>query len=99
LDLGFIVFPLLVLVLFYLIFLLPLQLRTRKQKKELQQLAVGDEIVTIGGIIARVKSIGEAHITLEVADGVEVRVLKSAIAERRRPAGSESETPLTADEP
>jgi len=93
------VFLLIVLVLFYVIFLLPLQLRTRKQKKQLQVLSVGDEIVTIGGIIARVKSIGDAEITLEVADGIEVRVLKSAIAERRRPAVSSPETPLEADKP
>lgn len=56
----------------------------KKQEKETNDmrnnLVVGDEITTIGGIIGRVVSIKEETLVLETSrDGTKIRILKSAI--------------------
>lgn len=60
----------------------------RKQKKQDQETAnmrnnlqVGDEITTIGGIIGRVVSIKEETCVIETSrDGTKIRILKTSIA-------------------
>ena len=41
--------------------------------------AVGDEVITNGGIAGVVRNIGDSFITVEVANGVEIRVQKGAV--------------------
>ncbi len=61
---------------------------SRKQKKQDQEIAnmrnnlqVGDEITTIGGIIGKVVSIKEETCVIETSrDGTKIRLLKSAIS-------------------
>jgi preprotein translocase subunit YajC len=38
------------------------------------KLAQGDEVVTAGGLLGRVLEVGESFVTLEIADGVRVKV-------------------------
>ena len=60
----------------------------RKQKKQDQEIAnmrnnlqVGDEITTIGGIIGKVVSIKEETCVIETSrDGTKIRILKSAVS-------------------
>ena len=56
----------------------------KKQEKEVNamrnNLVVGDEITTIGGIIGRIVSIKEETLVLETSrDGTKIRILKSAV--------------------
>jgi preprotein translocase subunit YajC len=55
-----------------------------KRQKELRdmwgKLAKGDEVLTNGGIAGRVDDLGENFITIEIADGVKVKLQKSAIS-------------------
>ena len=61
---------------------------SRKQKKQDQEVAnmrnnlqVGDEITTIGGIIGKVVSIKEETCVIETSrDATKIRILKSAIS-------------------
>ena len=61
---------------------------SRKQKKQDQEIAnmrnnlnVGDEITTIGGIIGKVVSIKEETLVLETShDRTRIRILKSAVS-------------------
>ena len=46
----------------------------------LDKLAKGDEIITSGGIAGTVAAIGESFVTVEVANGVQLRVQRAAIA-------------------
>jgi preprotein translocase subunit YajC len=72
--------PLVVLVvLFYFMLIRPQMKRSKEHRDMLGQLAKGDEAVTSGGLAGRVVAIGEAYVTLEVADGVSVKVQKAAI--------------------
>ena len=56
----------------------------KKQEKEVQNmrnnLQVGDEITTIGGIIGKVVSIKEETVTIETShDRTKIRILRSAV--------------------
>ena len=54
--------------------------RAKAQRQLLQSLAKGDEVLTIGGVIGRVAKVGDAYLTLEIADEVQIVVQKSAVA-------------------
>ena len=75
----------------------------KKQEKEAQNmrdnLAVGDEVTTIGGIIGEIVSIKEETVTIETSKaGTKIRFLKSAIrsvdvsaADKKKAAESKAE--------
>ncbi len=76
---------------FYFILLKPVLDQQRKTKRDLLELQVGDEVVTTGGLIATVvdirqPAVGPLELVLEVAPGVQLRALTTAIQERRVPA-------------
>ena len=71
----------LLLVVMYFVMIRP----QRKQEKETNQmrnnLAVGDEVTTIGGIIGKVVSIKEETCVIETAhERTKIRILKTAIS-------------------
>lgn len=72
--------PLLViLVLFYFMLIRPQMKRAKEQKKMLGELAKGDEVVTTSGQVGKVVKVGEAYVSIDIADGVVTHVQKQAI--------------------
>ncbi|MGQ0618865.1 MAG: preprotein translocase subunit YajC [Panacagrimonas sp.] len=72
--------PLVILiVIFYFMLIRPQMKRTKEHRQMLNSLAKGDEAVTSGGVAGRVINLGENYITLEVAEGVAIKVQKSAV--------------------
>lgn len=72
--------PLIILVvLFYFMLIRPQMKRNKEQREMISALAKGDEALTSGGLAGRITAIGENYITLEVADGVAVKVQKVAV--------------------
>ena len=72
---------------FYFILLRPVMKQQKAQKQAVRALQIGDEVVTVGGLIGEVKDIiqpadGPTEIILEIADGVHVRALTDAISRR-----------------
>ncbi len=47
----------------------------------LSKLATGDEVVTAGGILGRVTDVGDTFATVEIADGVRIKLQKSQITQ------------------
>ena len=45
-----------------------------------EALAKGDEVVTNGGVLGRINEVGESFISVEIADGVVVKLQRSAVA-------------------
>ncbi|MBM3276321.1 MAG: preprotein translocase subunit YajC [Candidatus Sericytochromatia bacterium] len=74
------------LVLFYLILILPNQLQSRRVRKMQSSLAIGDHVVTAGGLVGSVAELGQDVITLDVGYGTKVRVTRSSVAQRMGPA-------------
>ena len=60
----------------------PQQRRMRQHQAVVDSLRPGDEIITAGGIYGRVQSVDERSMQVEVAPGIELRVLRQAVSER-----------------
>jgi len=67
---------------FYLFMIRPQKRKVRQHEDLVSTLVPGDEVVTIGGIVGYVKSVHDDYISLEVADGCVVRVLRQAIGRK-----------------
>src|SRR5262245_40456410 len=72
--------PLLLLVVFYFLLIRPQTKRAKEHKTMVAGLASGDEIVTNGGILGKVVEVGEQFLTVEIADGVRVKVQRHTVA-------------------
>jgi preprotein translocase subunit YajC len=68
-------------VLLWLFLIAPQRRRMQEQRKLIAGVEVGDEILTVGGIIGRVLSEhGDQELLVEIAPGTEVRVARRAVA-------------------
>jgi preprotein translocase subunit YajC len=73
--------PLILLfVIFYFLLIRPQAKRAKEHKKMVEALAKGDEVVTNGGMLGKVNDVGENFVTVQVAEGIELKVQRSAIA-------------------
>ena len=78
---GLFFLPLIVLlVVFYFMLIRPQQKRAKEQKQMLEALKKGDEVVTSGGVLGRITEVGENFVQLEVAENVQFKVQKQAVA-------------------
>ena len=77
----------LVVAAFYLFFIRPTRSEERRRQRDLNDLRVGDTVLTRGGLIAEVAGVETPEdapmvVVLRLAEGVEVRARTSAVAER-----------------
>jgi preprotein translocase subunit YajC len=66
--------------IFYFFIIRPQSKRQKLHKDFVTQLKRGDSVVTSSGIFGTVEGLTDQFITLEVSDGVRMRVLRSHIA-------------------
>ncbi|MDX9741806.1 MAG: preprotein translocase subunit YajC [Gammaproteobacteria bacterium] len=69
----------LIFVIFYFLLLRPQIKRAKEHKKMVEALARGDEVITTGGLLGRITRLDENFVSLELAEGVVVRVQRSAV--------------------
>jgi preprotein translocase subunit YajC len=69
-----------VFLVFWLLLIRPQRRRQRIQEEMIGSLAVGDEIVTAGGLYGEITALDEDEVHVEIADGVEVRIARRAVA-------------------
>jgi preprotein translocase subunit YajC len=73
--------PLIVMVpLLYFLMIRPQQKRNREQREMTNNLSKGDEVVVNGGLAGKVTGVGEVYLTVEIADGVNVKIQKAAVS-------------------
>lgn len=73
--------PLIVIfVIFYFLLIRPQSKKAKEHKQLIEALAKGDEVVTNGGILGKIAKVGDNFIALEVAEGVNVKVQRQAVA-------------------
>ncbi|HJO74280.1 MAG TPA: preprotein translocase subunit YajC, partial [Rhodospirillales bacterium] len=71
----------LIFVVFYFLLIRPQQKKMKEHKAMLGAVRRGDKIVTGGGIIGTItKVIDENEVTVEIADGIKVRVQRAMIS-------------------
>jgi preprotein translocase subunit YajC len=78
--LGGYIFILVILVLMWFLLIRPQRRRQVDSQRLLNSLAVGQEVVTAGGLYGTITGLDEDEVRLQIADGVDVRVAKRAIA-------------------
>jgi preprotein translocase subunit YajC len=66
---------------FYFLLIRPQQKRAKTHKQFIENLKKGDRVVTSGGMYGTITGVTDDSVTVEVAEKVRVRVLKSAIAD------------------
>ena len=65
---------------FYFVLIRPQSKRQKEHKAMVASLSKGDEVVTNGGLLGKITNVGDSFVTLEVADGTEVKVQRMAVA-------------------
>jgi preprotein translocase subunit YajC len=70
----------LIFVVFYFLLIRPQAKRAKEHKAMVAALAVGDEVVTSGGILGKVTEAGEQFLSVEVAEGVRVKVQRHTVS-------------------
>ncbi len=73
-------FPVILIGIMYFLMIRPQMKRQKEHRAMLEKLSRGDEVITNGGIAGSVIELGESFITVEIANGVQVRLQKGAIA-------------------
>lgn len=71
----------LMFVIFYFLLIRPQQKKAKEHRNMVADLSKGDEVVTNGGVLGRITGVGENFVTVEVAEAVELRVQRFAIAQ------------------
>lgn len=78
-----------IFVIFYFLIIRPQAKRQKDHQKFLSEVKRGDEVITSSGILGRVEGITEQFVTLEIAEGVKVKMLRSQIATSQKAATAE----------
>ena len=63
-------------VIFYFLLIRPPQKKAKEHQALISKISTGDEVVTTGGILGKVTEVGDSFVTIEVADGVQIKVQK-----------------------
>ncbi len=71
----------LMFVVLYFVMIRPQMKRQKEHKAMIDALAKGDEVATAGGLVGRVTKLGDTMLGVEIANGVEVQVQRSAVVQ------------------
>lgn len=77
-------FPLAILGAMWLLLIRPQQKRAKAQRDLLSALEVGDQVVTVGGIVGRITELSDRELTIR-SENSELRLVRGAIGSRIDP--------------
>jgi preprotein translocase subunit YajC len=72
---------LLMFVVLYFVMIRPQMKKQKEHKTMIDALAKGDEIITAGGFLGKVSKLGDSFLSIEIANGVEVQMQRSAVVQ------------------
>jgi preprotein translocase subunit YajC len=79
--------------IFYFLLIRPQQQRVKTHQQMVESVRRGDTVVTAGGLIGKVSKVkDDGELMVEIADNVQVRVLKSTLTEVRTKGTEKAET-------
>ena len=78
--------------LFYFLIIRPQQRQSRERKKMLAEVKRGDSIVTTGGIYGRVINVDGDDLTVEIAKGINIKMVRSGISEKTDSAAADGKS-------
>ena len=68
-----------IFVLFYFLLIRPQSKRQKEHKQMVESLESGAEVVTGGGVLGKITDVGSDFVTVEVAEGVSLKIQKHTI--------------------
>jgi preprotein translocase subunit YajC len=71
----------LMFVVLYFVMIRPQMKRQKEHRSMIDALAKGDEVATAGGLLGKVTRLGDTNIGVEIANGVEVQLQRSAVVQ------------------
>lgn len=84
---------------FYLLIIRPQAKKAKLHQQMLGQLKKGDEVATTGGLIGKITGIKDDEVTLQVQEGVRLRILRSAVTGLARSGAGEAAKPADSKAP
>ena len=85
---GFLIMMGLMFAAFYFLLIRPQSKRAKAHRELIENLSLGDSVVTAGGIHGKVAGLQEKVVTVEIATGVKVKINRSSIVSQQ---GQETE--------
>lgn len=70
----------LIFIVFWFLLIRPQMKRAKEHRQMVSALSKGDEVVTSGGVLGRITDLNDSFVTLEVAEGVKLKVQRHAVA-------------------
>jgi len=70
-----------IFVIFYFLLIRPQQKRAKQHKAMVADLSKGDEVVTNGGTLGKIVEVDDNFLTVQVAEGVNIKVQRMAISQ------------------
>ena len=77
---GFFLPMIVIFVAFYFLLIRPQQKRQKAHSELVSALASGDEVLTAGGVLGKITAVSEHYVTVQVADGVEIKIQKATVS-------------------
>ena len=71
----------LMFVVLYFVMIRPQMKRQKEHRTMIDAVAKGDEVTTSGGVLGKVTRLGDVYLGVEIANGIEVTLQRSAIAQ------------------
>ena len=73
--------PLILIVIVFYFFMIRPQTKKAKEAKQFREsLSKGDKVITIGGLHGKITEVKELYVMIQIANGIEVKVTKSAVS-------------------
>jgi len=71
----------LMFVVLYFVMIRPQMKKQKEHRAMIEAVTKGDEVVTAGGVLGKISKIGDSFLGLEVANGVEIQIQRSAVVQ------------------
>ena len=71
----------LMFVVLYFVMIRPQMKKQKEHRSMVEALAKGDEVVTTGGMLAKVSKLGDSYLSVEIANGIEVQIQRGAVVQ------------------
>jgi preprotein translocase subunit YajC len=71
----------LMFVVLYFVMIRPQMKRQKEHRSMVEAIAKGDEVATAGGVLGKVTRLGDVYLGIEIANGVEVTLQRSAVVQ------------------
>ena len=84
----------LIFVVFYFLLIRPQQKKAKQHQQFLGSLKKGEEVVTSGGVHGRITGLTDAIVTLEIADGVRIKINRGSILTSAAEVKKQGEAPV-----